>query len=267
MKKNSISIDKNCALIVSSCDAYSDLWEPFFNLFKRYWSDCEMPIYLITEEKKKEIQNVSFICAGKDSNWSDRLMYSIEKINKPYVILMLEDFFLRSKISNENLNNIFNQFVIKDMNMIRLIDRTGPNLNLDNSCNIGQIKKGTPFRVSTQASIWKSKILKKLLIKDESIWEFEINGTTRAEKFENFYSVISPIFTYKHHVVERGKWFPWSALYFSRLNIGVDLKKRKIMSLNATIYWLLFKMATPIYLKLPKYMRKILSFIRKKFKI
>lgn len=34
------------AVVVASCDAYADLWEPFFRLFRRYWPDCPYPVYL-----------------------------------------------------------------------------------------------------------------------------------------------------------------------------------------------------------------------------
>ena len=47
----------------------------------------------------------------------------------------------------------------------------------------------------------------------------------------NFQSVIKPVLTYKHHVIERGEWFPWSAWKFSRMKVGVDLEQRKVMSM------------------------------------
>ena len=47
-------IDKNSqyAVVVSSCDAYSDAWKPFFKLFFKYWSDCPFPIYLVTNTRE-----------------------------------------------------------------------------------------------------------------------------------------------------------------------------------------------------------------------
>ena len=45
---------QNTALLVSSCDKYSDCWDPFFKLLSIYWKDLEYPVYLITEEKEYE---------------------------------------------------------------------------------------------------------------------------------------------------------------------------------------------------------------------
>ena len=41
----------DCTLLVNSCDAYSDLWEPFFKMLGVHWPDCPYPIVLNTESK------------------------------------------------------------------------------------------------------------------------------------------------------------------------------------------------------------------------
>jgi hypothetical protein len=44
LNKNNSS--DNLAVIVVSCDLYSDVWKPFFTLFFKYWNDCPFPVYL-----------------------------------------------------------------------------------------------------------------------------------------------------------------------------------------------------------------------------
>ena len=41
---------KDVSVLVMSCDAYSDIWEAFNTLFKRYW-DCPYKVYFGTETK------------------------------------------------------------------------------------------------------------------------------------------------------------------------------------------------------------------------
>ena len=52
------------------------------------------------------------------------------------------------------------------------------------------------------------------------------------------------------YVIERGKWFPWSAAKFKRMNIGVDLGSREVMGIFETTVWCLKKFLTPIWLML-----------------
>ena len=34
------------AILILSCDKFSDLWKPFFDLFWKYWPDCPYNVYL-----------------------------------------------------------------------------------------------------------------------------------------------------------------------------------------------------------------------------
>ena len=102
------TLNKNCAVIVSSCDAYSDLWNPFFNSFFRHWGDCSFPIYLLTESKECEIEHIRTIKAGLDTNWSDRLKFALSYVKTDRIILILEDFLLRSKVDNHEVESYLN---------------------------------------------------------------------------------------------------------------------------------------------------------------
>ncbi len=250
---------KKCSIIVSSCDAYSDLWTPFFNSLFKYWEDCPYPIFLLTEEKDCNIENVVTIKAGKNTNWSDRLITATKELKSERILLILEDFFFRSAVNSSSVNDLLNLSLKESIPMLRLIPRPSPDLNNKVYDGLGLINPGSKFRVSTQSAIWDKKVLLDLLEPNESIWEFEHNGSMRSQKYNDFYSVFKPVLTYRHHVVERGKWFPWEALYFSMTGVGVDLSSRKIMNIFETIRWLLQKTLGPIANSLPKPARSLLK--------
>ena len=256
-----------CSIIVSSCDAYSDLWTPFFNSLFKYWEDCPYPIYLLTEEKECNVQNVVTIKAGKNTNWSDRLITASKELSSERILLILEDFFLRSKVNSSSINDLLDLSLNENIPMLRLIPRPSPDLNNKIYDGLGLINPGSKFRVSTQSAIWDKDVLLDLLEPDESIWEFEHKGSIRSQKYENFYSVFKPVLTYRHHVVERGKWFPWEALYFSMKDLGVDLSSRKVMNIFETIRWLMQKTLGPIANSLPQSVRSFLKPVLKKLRL
>ena len=39
----------DCALVISSCDKYQDLWNPSLALHRRFWPDCPYPTFLMSE--------------------------------------------------------------------------------------------------------------------------------------------------------------------------------------------------------------------------
>src|SRR5579875_2993140 len=81
-----------CAVLVMSCDAYRDLWNPFFTLFRRYWHDCPWPVYLGTNRLQFADEHVTSLAAG-DGPWSERLRFCLQQIEADFVLLLLEDYF------------------------------------------------------------------------------------------------------------------------------------------------------------------------------
>ena len=231
----------NCTYIISSCDAYKDLWAPFFMLKHKYWSDCPFNSMLICETEKMFLDNVYIYNTGLNFSWSKMLKMAIKKCSTKYILLSMEDFFFQSKVDNHSVLSLYNYVKKNDVNMLRLIPRPGPNDKFPIFRNIGGINSNALYRVSGQAAFWKSSILLELLDEKESLWEFEINATQRSYKYEKFYSVYKPVLTYKHHVVERGKWFIWSAFKFKITGVPIDLKSRKVMSIYETFVWVLHK--------------------------
>ena len=87
--------DKTTALLISSCDAYEDLWEPFFTFLFRYWPDCPYPIYLITNHLSYPDSRVQTILSGDDKGWATNMRYALEKINSSHIIYLQDDYFIR----------------------------------------------------------------------------------------------------------------------------------------------------------------------------
>lgn len=258
----------NCAILISSCDNYSDLWIPFFDSFNRFWPDCSFKKYLITEIKVSNFNGVKDIVCGSNKNWSDRLHYALSQIEQEYVILFLEDFFLRSKIDNEKVVYFLKILQNQNYNFIRLIKRPRGYLLNKDIPSLNEIHSNDNFRVSTQVGIWKKQVLLKIIKFNENIWQFEKNGTERANKLKDFYCVKNDVMTYKHHVVERGKWFPWYAIFFKYIHkLNIDLNKRKLMNFNESIIWLLNKFLAKKFSLLPKFLKKPIRFLAIKLKI
>lgn len=224
-----------------SCDAYQDLWQPFFSLLFRYWPDCPYPIALFSNSLKYEDPRITNISVGGDrSDWSGRLARGLTQTPSHNVLLILEDFFFRSPVIQSRVAKAFRDFIALQANCLRLIPRPAPSdtAHPADYANIGTITVGTPYRVSTQAAIWKKEILLSLLKPGESIWNFELDGTDRCAQFSNgFYGTTDHVLTYRHHVVEKGRWFPWSAREFGQQNIGCDFSRRAVMTPTQALRW------------------------------
>ncbi len=232
------SVTSSCAVLVPSCDAYSDLWTPFFTLFWKYWNDCPFTVYLGTNERAFQDSRVTVINAGHGSNWSNRVREQLEAIESPYVLLCLEDFFFRRPVPTSRVVEALNTLLRLNGHMVRLVRRPGPDKSLNAAPELGTIDLGAPYRVSTQTAIWRKETLLALMRPDESIWQFEIDGSRRSSSYPGgFFCVWRDAMTYGHHVVERGKWFRKEARQFAKARIGCDFNARPTMTRAETLRW------------------------------
>ena len=93
-------------LIVSSCDKCSDLWQPFFWLVRKYWTNFNKKVYLCSDSKSFSYEGLNIICPLKmpsESTWSENLIALLKGMDEEYVLLMLEDFWLKEKVDEAQL--------------------------------------------------------------------------------------------------------------------------------------------------------------------
>ena len=65
------------SVLIYSCDKYSDVWEPFFTLFFRYW-ECPYRVYISSETKKCRVPGVTTL--NVNGEWSDLIRQALEQI-------------------------------------------------------------------------------------------------------------------------------------------------------------------------------------------
>jgi len=219
----------NISLLVVSCDAYSDLWEPAITLIESEWPDISFNIYWGSNFKILHHPGIKNISVGEDRSWCKNLDKMLDEIPTEYVIFMLEDFFLTNKADSKSIIEIFNFTKRNNIDCCRLIPNESNQGNVlaeTVDYNLIEIPKNTPYRISTQMAIWKKSFLRTLLNPKFSAWEFEGINTKLVDEFSfNICAVDKPVVFYKHGV-ERGKWLPQGIENMKKHSIDVDYNLR-----------------------------------------
>lgn len=170
------------AILVLSCDKFRPVWHVFYALLFRYWPESCGHVYHYSESLEPKIDGVTPILSGlgnNPKNWSDGLLCALDRIDAPYVILMLEDFFLSSPVKSGKITEIF-RIMLSDPNIgcFRLVPIPGADVPVD--AETGKISPRAPYRISTQVALWEKEFLKSMVRSGESPWEFEHQGTVRS---------------------------------------------------------------------------------------
>lgn len=240
-------VNKNCAILINTCDSYSDVWAPFLSLFRFMWPDCRFPIYLNTESKTldQEVFNINYLHydtnmgARGHRNWSNRLKMCLERISEDYVLMVLEDFFLMSQVRQDKIMECLD-WMGSDANVVAVSLKSGADYEDEIVNNeFSKVVKGYEYVVSTQAAIWRKDFLIQILRDGESAWEFEFYGSGRYNRIyekrgykiythrKGFLPVMDYEFEEKYgYGIVQGKWLRKNVELFDMHNIGVDFDAR-----------------------------------------
>ena len=222
------------AVLVVSCDKYSDLWDTFFGLFARFWSDCPLNVYLLSNYEGASLVSVRNILIGKDLSWSDNLKNALKTLKEDYVLLFMEDLFLYDFVDTNKIMRVFDWIIKSNANYVRMISSPKPNKAYNDL--VGIVSKGAIYRIGTQMPVIKKELLLDLLKSGESAWDFEVHGSVRSDKYDDFYSVWEDHFPVIE-VVVKGKWDRSAVQQIHALGVKIDLGKRDLMTFSEQIIY------------------------------
>lgn len=223
---------RHVCVLVSSCDAYSDAWFPFFQLLDRYWPDCPFPIYLISNTQPVNHSGVTSLTVGADRKWASNTLHAMSSLPFEHIVYFQEDYFLQSPVSTARVERVIEFARHTGAGFIRLAGFPNPDQPHPNSLGLGVLSPTVKFRVSLQAALWQRQTLLDLLVPGESGWDMEIAGTARSRSLTvPFFSVSSrnPVLDYYRHTgILKGKWVPGALRLCQREGITVDTSRRGV---------------------------------------
>lgn len=256
---------KDIAVLVLSCDKYSDMWEPFGQAFKRNFPRLGLKVYLGANIKDPNLDWAVVVNSGNDLDWSTSYRKILEQIPEKYLLVFLEDLLLINKIDSGVLTEVLDFALENNALHIRFWASPRPNQHTS-SKHVGMSSNGYPF-TTTVCGLWDRKRLLQILIDGENPWMFEIMGSYRSQYYGSVYSTWEPICEYLN-MIEKGRWIPRSLNLALKNRYLLDVHARKnrrgfdaiLCNLRIAYYNTLFKcIPQKIRLFIMNFLRKILG--------
>jgi NAD dependent epimerase/dehydratase family len=218
-----------CAVVIASCDAYSETWKPYEILLEKFWPECPFRVYLMSNEAVFSSPRMTNILVGTDASWSSNLAVVLAKIPEEYVILMVDDCFFTRAVPSARIVEILQWTEVSGANCVHLFGRPRP--AVQTTSLVGPLPPGTYYRVSAVSALWRKTILLSILAPGETAWDFEIRGSVRSDAFDGFYSTLRPCFSFINGII-KGKWHPRSLAALRKLDVAPDWRKRGLLSMK-----------------------------------
>ncbi len=230
------SVSRDCAVIISTCDNYSDIWNPFFTLFHKFWPDNPYHVFVNSETLDCHDDNVAVttLKARAGISWTRRLKEALERVDADYIVFMLDDFFLYDYVDTARIEECVS-YMRKDFNIAAIYFTCLSGQMKMEECTLSGLEKCShtgKSKVNITLTIWRKSAFEYYLDHDETAWEFEANALERSlERNDTFYSFsqntrIAIPYNFTRYGLFAGKWFKETVDLFKEHGIVHDFSAR-----------------------------------------
>ena len=192
-------------VVICTSNGYSsfiDIFVHFFN--KNFDTSLEVNLYAVGITKDIEVKGVTCLPSILDENapWSNRVLDGFLKVSEENILFLTEDILFTKSKSRVLFDKVFDTFITKQFDYLRLSPFPSPTKKLTNL--YGEVSPYIIHRVSMQPSLWRKEFLMETIKKGESIWEFEVKGSRRTRNSSKVMALNNYEIPYSE-VISRGK--------------------------------------------------------------
>ena len=249
MRKPAVMVARQASvdIIVQSTDSYSDCWNPFFTLFRKYWPTCRHPIILNAETLTYSHPGLDIRCYAQlcpagpaPATWSESLLSCLSLTQSDVVLLLLDDFFISGPVDDNAVEHYLAVMRRCSYPYITLTDhsRERPAIPTEDP-SLLEVSQTARYRLNTSPALWQREALKGYLLPHESGWAFEVFGSRRARHRRDRFFVarsresshrpasVIPYFEGPLDTgIVKGRWQRETATFLAREGLSVDYAVR-----------------------------------------
>lgn len=244
-----MSAKPSIAFLVTSCDAYSDLWKPFFEMFFKYWPDCPFSVYLMSNYEVFEDDRVTNIRIGEDVSYSDNLRSALGSIDEDWIILWLDDLFISEVVSTKRVISLYEEGKKAGASFIKLSADLPVSYEVS-SGELGELPKGVRYRTAVGVTLIEKSFLFELSTPGMDAWEMDrssISDTWDKKVMALTVTAIKNLPIRYIHTVVKGRWLRRSVPALKREGYEELLKGRPVQPFHLHLYTQAYMARSAVY--------------------
>lgn len=179
-----------CPILVSSSDAYDDIWQAFFYIFRREWPDYNGQIILNTDFRDFSFPGLNIRCsrACHDGRhpFGTNLKRSLDMLPGNCFLMMMIDYFLEGAVEVARLQRYYDAFCNGSASALFLAHQNVPATPIAGQTDIEEMDIPSTRGFATQAifsfqtAFWRTSDMYKFVADWEDPWFAEYYGCQRA---------------------------------------------------------------------------------------
>jgi hypothetical protein len=181
------------AVLIATCDKYSDVWSPLRQGIEKFLPDLRWPIFCMIERAPSTARmpdRWTGLTVPSGRAWSASVAAAVKQLGEfDYVLLWIDDLIPIGPSESGLFYAVADLLQTLRPNYLRLNPTPRP-ARISHShgpLSVGVIERGDIYRASTILAVWRPSVLLRLLSETENAWQFEVAGSARSDAFSGFY--------------------------------------------------------------------------------
>ena len=227
---------KEISVLIPTTDHYSDAWEGL-DLSWEILSGLDLDIFVVSDNEKFKHNYKNFIPLSINKpdytkyDFSNKIIYALDKIKTKYVLLMCDDMW-----PERSIKDIMPKFIDFMDNEQADCLRIHENLhwweyNFESTNRfiegerILKMKQDSVWLLTHNAAIWDVEYLKSIMVPNEDPWNNEVLGTKRASLKPHKQYHYNMRWYLQIHNFNRGSRLPYGQAFIEDLRYKKQLNK------------------------------------------
>lgn len=255
-------------VVVVGYDVDSDIWPISNFLFEKNWNNCPFKSVFVSVNKRNENSPYSenLITNGKE-NFSDRLIVALQKVETPYVLLLIHDYGLISQANYSELLSCCDFMKEGAYKYCQVGNQYGLPISYGKKSKnplFFDLKRKKTYRINLQPAIWDKEFLTEIAHSTDlnSAFDVEILLNDKNYDFKNAPACFPKNLCVSYiDILEKG------VLSFEVLQCLAELNQSQIKvtrKIQTQSDFEKKKKRMAIYLKTPVFLVKIINFLKGK---
>lgn len=168
--------ESNFALLIFSCDKFSDLWEAHITLLNKYWPNRKCKTYIVTDKvSSQKFDNIEIVACGDDTEMSDRVKFICSKIKEEYVLVTLDDYFPDGEFKEEKFESLVEFLKENNGDYLRIFPRPKKEKRKKVTEEIYKISEIERYSINLYPALWKKDFFYSTVEQKLNAWEYEVS--------------------------------------------------------------------------------------------
>lgn len=171
-------LKEKMTMLILSCELFSDLWDAHVKQLETYWPGRQMDTYIVTDaEHPVDFEHVKVMATGAGLEFSQRLAIALDEIDTEYVLITLDDYFLRKPVSSEQIAGLVSMMDAEKLDYLRLFKhpQKARGERLKDYRKVFWIKTEQGYSVNLYSGIWRRDFMRQTVRDIRDPWRFEVS--------------------------------------------------------------------------------------------